>query len=162
MKKFIFLPLVLLIFLSSCSISKNGEDLVGFVLKMNELNESYNLSAEGFIYSEENSSIHKFFIVNESEILLSFCEDSKGRLTEMNIILSNDFQSDEAVFTFFKNSLSAFIMNDDIYSEIVENSGLSELLNSNSKETATIKSGNIELLLDVTTLGTVISVYKDI
>ncbi|MBO7179518.1 MAG: hypothetical protein J6V78_04175 [Clostridia bacterium] len=162
MKKFIFFPLVFLVFLSSCSISKNGDDLTGFILKMNELNESYNLSAEGFIYSEENNSIHKFFVINESEILLSFCEDTKGRLTEMNIISSDNFQDDEAVFTFLKNSLSAFISDYDIYSEIVETNNLSELLNSENKETTTIKNGNIELLLDVTTIGTVISIYKDI
>jgi predicted acetyltransferase len=42
--------------------------------------------------------------------------------------------------------------------EILDNS-FNELLKTDTKETVTIKSGNIEVLLDVTTLGTVITVY---
>jgi predicted acetyltransferase len=129
---------------------------------MNILNEQYNLTSQGFIYSEGNDDIYKFFVVNENEILLSFKEDNKGRLTEMNFVADNKFYEDLSSFEFFKNSLNAFINNENTYREIVDHNNSEDILKTDTKETVTIKSGNIEVLLDVTTLGTVITVYKDI
>lgn len=158
MKKIVVLPLIFIIFLSSCSITINGEDLNSFILRMNTLNEQYNLTSQGFIYSEENDNIYKFFVVNENDILLSFKEDSKGRLTEMNFVADNIFYEDLSSYEFFKNSLNAFINNENQYAEIINND-FTELLKTETKETVTIKSGNIEVLFDVTTLGTVITVH---
>jgi hypothetical protein len=126
---------------------------------MNILNEQYNLTPQGFIYSEENDDIYKFFVVNENEILLSFKEDNKGRLTEMNFVADNKFYEDLSSFEFFKNTLNAFINNENTYLEITD-SNIAELLKTETKESATIKSGNIEISIDVTTLGTVTTVYK--
>ncbi len=159
MKKFVVLPLILIIFLSGCSITENSEDLNGFILRMNILNEQYNLTPEGFIYEKETDDIYKFFIVNENEILLSFKEDDKGRLTQMNFVADNSFYEDEASFSFFKNSLNAFINNEAAYLEIIESENFTDFLKADTKESVTIKSGNIEALLDVTALGTVITVY---
>ena len=78
MKKLVVLPLFLIVFFSSCSVTWEGEDLSGFILRMNTLNEQYNLTSQGFIYSDENNNIYKFFVVNENEILLSFKNDNKG------------------------------------------------------------------------------------
>ena len=162
MKKILVLALFFIIFLNSCSVTQNGEDLSGFTLRINALNEQYNLTSQGFIYSDENDSIFKFFIVNENEILLSFKEDVKGRLIEMNFIANSIFYEDSSSLDFFKNSLNAFINNEQTYKEIIDNNNLMESLKTDTKETLTIKSGNIDVLLDVTTLGTVITIYKDI
>ena len=62
MKKAMLLLLVFTIFLTGCSISEKGEDLTGFVSKMNTLNESYDMNAEGFIFEEKSNRIYKFFI----------------------------------------------------------------------------------------------------
>lgn len=158
MKKFVVFPLIFLVFLSSCSVTQNAEDLSAFILRMNTLNEQYNLTPQGFIYSEENDNIYKFFIVNENEILLSFTEDNKGRLTEMNFVADNKFYEDLSSFEFFKNSLNAFINNENTYLGIIDND-ITELLKTETKESVTIKNGNIEVSLDVTTLGTVITVH---
>ena len=162
MKKFLVLPLFFIVFLNSCSVTQNGEDLSGFIKRINTLNEQYNLTSQGFIYSDENDSIFKFFIVNENEILLSFKEDVKGRLIEMNFIANSIFYEDSSSLDFFKNSLNAFINNEQTYKEIIDNNNLMESLKTDTKETLTIKSGNIDVLLDVTTLVTVITIYKDI
>jgi len=159
MKKIVVLPFIFIIFLSSCSVTQNGEDLSAFILRMNILNEQYNLTPQGFIYSEGNDDIYKFFVVNENEILLSFKEDNKGRLTEMNFVADNKFYEDFSSFEFFKNTLNAFINNENTYLEITD-SNIAELLKTETKESATIKSGNIEISIDVTTLGTIITVYK--
>lgn len=159
MKKLVVLPLFLIIFFSSCSVTWEGEDLSGFILRMNTLNEQYNLTSQGFIYSDENNNIYKFFVVNENEILLSFKNDNKGRLTEMNFVADHNFYEDLSSYDFLKNALNAFINNETTYSEVIDGNNLTDILENNTKETATIKSGNIEVLLDVTTLGTVITVH---
>jgi hypothetical protein len=161
MKKAMLLLLVFTIFLTGCSISEKGEDLTGFVSKMNTLNESYDMKAKGFIFEEKSNRIYKFFIVNDTELLLSFTADNKGRLESMSITTSILIQ-DEAVLTFIKNAIFSFVDNNEIYNEITEAEHFKNALNEISKETTKIKSGNAELLLDVTTLGTVITVHKDI
>ena len=161
MKKAMLLLLVFTIFLTGCSISEKGEDLTGFVSKMNTLNESYDMKAKGFIFEEKSNRIYKFFIVNDTELLLSFTADNKGRLESMSITTSILIQ-DEAVLTFIKNAIFSFVDNNEIYNEITEAERFKNALNEISKETTKIKSGNAELLLDVTTLGTVITVHKDI
>lgn len=161
MKKIVVLPFILIIFFSGCSVTQNGEDLSAFIFRMNTLNEQYNLTPQGFIYSEENDDIYKFFIVNENEILLSFKEDNKGRLSEMNFVADSNFYEDLSASEFFINSLNAFINNENTYKEIIE-SNLAELFKNETKESSTIKSGNIEISIDVTTSGTVITIYKDI
>ena len=159
MKKFFAFALFFIVFLNSCSVTQNGEDLSGFTQRINKLNEQYNLTSQGFIYSDENDSIFKFFIVNENEILLSFKKDDKGRLIEMNFVVNSNFYEDLSSLDFFRNSLNAFINNEKTYKEIIDNNNLVEALKTPTKETITIKSGNIEVLLDVTTLGTVITVH---
>lgn len=161
MKKAMLLLLVFTIFLTGCSISEKGEDLTGFVSKMNTLNESYDMKANGFIFEEKSNRIYKFFIVNNTELLLSFTADNKGRLESMSITTSILIQ-DEAVLTFIKNAIFSFVDNNEIYNEITEAEHFKNALNEISTETTKIKSGNAELLLDVTTLGTVITVHKDI
>ena len=159
MKKLVVLPLFLIVFFSSCSVTWEGEDLSGFILRMNTLNEQYNLTSQGFIYSDENNNIYKFFVVNKNEILLSFKNDNKGRLTEMNFVADHNFYEDLSSYDFLKNALNAFINNETTYSEVIDGNNLTDILENNTKETAKIKSGNIEVLLDVTTLGTVITVH---
>lgn len=162
MKKIMLFLLVFTIFLTGCSITENGEDLTGFVLKMNTLNESYGINAEGFIFEDESSRIYKFFIVNDNELFLSFTADKKGRLDSMSIASSGSLTENEEALVFVKNAIFSFIDNKELYAEITEADEFKNGLNEVSKETTKIKSGNVELLLDVTTLGTVITVHKDI
>ena len=129
---------------------------------MNEKNESYNLTAEGFLYSEENNNFYKFFLIDESEILLSFNTDTKGRLCEMNIVLPQDFCNNENTSQFVESSLFCFINNDVLTTELLESIDFYNAIKTITKETVKTKNGNAELLLDVTEIGTVITVYKDI
>ncbi len=162
MKKLLFFSLFSIFLLTGCTIQKNGDDLTGFILKMNEKNESYNLTAEGFLYSEENNNFYKFFLTDESEILLSFNTDTKGRLCEMNIVLPQDFCNNENTSQFVENSLFCFINNDVLTTELLESIDFYNAVKTITKETVKTKNGNAELLLDVTEIGTVITVYKDI
>jgi len=162
MKKFLIFPLISILLFSGCTIQKNGDDLTGFIFRMNEKNESYALTTDGFLYSEENENYYKFFLIDESEILLSFNKDNKGRLTEMSIVLEQDFHNNDNMKQFIDNSLYCFVNNDDLTTEALESIDFYNAVKTITKETLKTKNGNIEILLDVTGIGTVITVYKDI
>lgn len=162
MKKICIFSIFSIFLLTGCTIQKNGDDLSGFIFKMNEKNENYNLSAEGFLYSEEENNFYKFFVVDEKEILFSFNTDTNGRLIEMNIVLENDFYNYDNTLTFLTDSIFSFINNDICTNEIIESIDFYNAVKTTSKETLKTKNGNIEFLLDVTEIGTVITIYKDI
>lgn len=162
MKKICIFSIFSIFLLTGCAIQKNGDDLSGFIFKMNEKNENYNLSAEGFLYSEEENNFYKFFVVDEKEILFSFNTDTNGRLIEMNIVLENDFYNYDNTLTFLTDSIFSFINNDICTNEIIESIDFYNAVKTTSKETLKTKNGNIEFLLDVTEIGTVITIYKDI
>lgn len=162
MKKFLIFPLISILLFSGCTIQKNGDDLTGFIFRMNEKNESYALTTDGFLYSDENNNYYKFFLIDESEILLSFNKDNKGRLIEMSIVLSEDFYNNNNICQFIDNSLYCFINDDNSTAEALESIDFYNAVKTTTKETLKTKNGNIEILLDVTEIGTVITVYKDI
>ncbi len=162
MKKFFIFPLILLVFLNGCSVEKSGEDLTGFVLRANEKNEAYNLTENGFLYSEENDSFSKFFNINENELLLSFKTDEKSRLTEMNIVTENDFYSDETTLKFTTDLLYSFINNENTSAKIISESDFYNVIKEKTTDTKKTEIDNIRLLIDVTEIGCVITVYKDI
>ena len=54
---------------------------------MNEINESYNMTSEGYIIDTKKSEITKFFKFSQNEIMLNFKYDKKNRLNEMNLVL---------------------------------------------------------------------------
>ncbi len=162
MKKFIILPLISIFLLSGCSIIKNGSDLSGFIFRMNEKNESYNMTETGFLYDEEKSEFYKFFIIDENEILLTFKADEKGRLQEMNIVTSCILGNSEFLSSFIKDALFCFINDNEILNTLLTETDFNNTILTVKKETIKAKNGNVELLLDVTEIGTVITVYKDI
>jgi hypothetical protein len=162
MKKLLLFPLVLSFFLSGCSIIENGNDLSGFIFRMNEKNDTYNMTETGFLYDEEKSEFYKFFIIDENEILLTFKADEKGRLQEMNIVTSCILSESEFLLTFIKNALFCFINNNEILDTLLTETDFNNAMLTVKNETVKAKNGNVELLLDITEIGTVITVHKDI
>jgi hypothetical protein len=161
MKKLLLFSLLPLLFLSGCSIIKNGNDLSGFIFRMNEQNESYNMTEKGFLYNKENSEFYKFFIINENEILLSLKSDEKGRLTELNITTSCCLNENELLLSFVTDTLYCFINNNETTESLLNETDFNNNIITPKKETIKVKNGNTELLLDVTEIGTVITVYND-
>ena len=80
----------------------------------------------------------------------------------MNIVASKDFYSDESQMNFVESSIFSFIDNDNITNIILDEIDFYNSLNTVNKDTKKAKNGNIAILLDVTEIGTVITVYKDI
>ena len=162
MKKFLIFTLILLVFLNGCTIEKGGEDLTGFIMRANERNEAYNLTENGFLYSEEENNFSKFFNINENEIFLSLRRDKKSRLTEMNIVTENNFYSDEATLKFTTDLLYSFINNENTSEKILYESDFYNVIKEKTTDTKKTEIDNIILLVDVTDIGCVITVYKDI
>jgi hypothetical protein len=120
------------------------------------------MTETGFLYDEEKSEFYKFFIIDENEILLTFKADEKGRLQEMNIVTSCILSESEFLLTFIKNALFCFINNNEILDTLLTETDFNNAMLTVKNETVKAKNGNVELLLDITEIGTVITVHKDI
>ena len=162
MKKLLLFPLILSFFLSGCTIIENENDLSGFIFRMNEKNESYNLTEKGFLYDKDKNNFYKFFIVDEKEVLLMFKADAKGRLIELNITTSCFLNENNSLLSFVKDTLFCYINNNETTEILLSEADFNNNILTTKKETIKAKNGNTELLLDVTEIGTVITVYKDI
>ena len=169
MKKIIFtllsllLSLFSLISLSSCVFSTTGESLEAFSRRMNELNESYNMTSEGYIIDTEKCELKKFFRFSEKEIMLNFKYDKKNRLNEMNIAFEASIldETPEAL-SFIENCINCFVQNESLQKEILNTTDFQNSIKKINIKTISAEADNIKMEIDTTNLGTVITVYKDI
>ena len=166
MKKHIFSILIILfsiITLNGCVFSTTGESLDAFSRRMNEINNGYNMTSEGYIIDTEKSSLTKFFRFSENEIMLNFKYDKKHRLTEMNIVFEPVIldKSPEAL-TFIENCITCFIQNEKAEKVILNDADFENSIKKINMKTINAESDNIKMEIDTTNLGTVITIYKDI
>ena len=166
MKNRIFYILILLssiITLNSCVFSTTGESLEAFSQRMNEINESYNMTSEGYIIDTEKCELKKYFVFSENEIMLNFKYDKKHRLTEMNIVFEPGITDKEPeALIFIKSSIKCFIQNEKAAKEILDNIDFENSINKVNMKTISAESDNIKTEIDTTDLGTVVTIYKDI
>ncbi len=166
MKKHLFSLLILLlsiITLNSCVFATTGESLEAFSRRMNEINESYNMTSEGYIIDTEECRLTKFFRFSEKEIMLNFKYDKKHRLNEMNIVFEAAIldETPEAL-TFIENCIKSFIQNEEIEKRILDATNFENSIKKINIKTKSAEADNIKMEIDTTNLGTVITVYKDI
>lgn len=166
MKKHIFNILILLfsiITLNSCVFSTNGESLEAFSERMNELNESYNMTSDGYIIDTKKSTFTKFFRFSENEIMLNFKYDKKNRLNEMNIVFESTIPDETPeILTFIENCIKCFIQNETAEKKILDNTDFENSIKKINIKTISAETDNIKMEIDTTNLGTVITIYKDI
>ena len=60
----LLIVLIALATFNSCTFATSGESLEAFSRRMNELNESYNMTADGYIIDISENSLTKFFKYN--------------------------------------------------------------------------------------------------
>ena len=164
-KKLFYLLIILLstITLSSCTFSTSGESLEAFSKRMNEINESYNMTSEGYIIDTEKCELTKFFKFNQKEIMLNFRYDKKHRLNEMNIVFEPAIldESPEAL-TFIENCIKCFIQNEKIEKNILNATDFNNAIKEINMKTISAEADNIKMEIDTTNLGTVVTTYRDI
>ncbi len=164
MKKIALLicPLIMLLFFCACKATTQGDTLYAFTQRMNRLSDTYELNENGYILDQKSSTLSHFYKFAEKEILLQFKINDENILTEMNIVFSEKYVEGSDEIMFATNCISAFIDNAETEKELFSQKTLSELLKSESNETVEIKKDDTQLLLDVTEIGTVITVVKNI
>lgn len=163
MKKSLF-PLLLIVMVfafASCTIQSHGDTLYGFTQRMNELSDTYELNEAGYIFDQKSHTLSRFYKFNEKEILLQFKMNTENILTEMNVVFMENYVEGTDEFNFIKNSISAFIDDEETEKALFSEKALSELLKVTDNHTVKINEGDTQLLLDVTDSGTVITVVKN-
>lgn len=166
MKKHILSILIILfsiITLNGCVFSTTGESLEAFSKRMNEINESYNMTSEGYIIDTEKKQLTKFFRFSENEIMLNFKYDKKNRLNEMNIVFESVIleETTEAL-SFIENCIKCFVQNEEVEKEILNTTNFEKSIKTINMKTTSAEADNIKIEIDTTQLGTVVTIYKDI
>lgn len=166
MKKNIFSLLMLLlaiITLNSCVFATTGESLEAFSRRMNEINESYNMTSEGYIIDTEKCELTKFFRFSEKEIMLNFKYNKKYRLNEMNIVFEPVILNETPEsLTFIQDCIKSFVQNENIEKVILSETDFENSIEKINMKTKSAEEDNIKMEIDTTQLGTVITIYKDI
>lgn len=166
MKKHAFSLLILLFSittLNSCVFTTTGESLEAFSRRMNEINESYNMTSEGYIIDTEKCGLTKFFRFSENEIMLNFKYDKKNRLNEMNLVFEPVIL-DEAPdsLAFIQDCIKCFVQNEKAEREILNETDFKNSITKINIKTISAESDNIKIEIDTTQLGTVVTIYRDI
>lgn len=166
MKKRIFyiiITLLSLITLNSCVFATTGESIEAFSNRMNELNEGYNMTSDGYIMDAENCRLTKFFKFSENEMMLNFKYDKKYRLNEMNIAFDPDILNENPdALTFIEDCIKCFVDNETSEAKILNSTDFNSSINEINMKTISAEADNIKMEIDTTQLGTVITVYKDV
>lgn len=158
-----FLTAVLVFSLSSCSLDLKGDSLYAFSQRMNELSGDYEITPNGFIFDESIAMLSRFYKFGEDEeILLKFHLNERNRTDEMHLVFENKICNNTYAYTFILNCLKAFCNDESIVSEILEKTDFENCIKTISPETKSAEHGNVEILIDTTEIGTVVSIYKDI
>ena len=149
--------------LNGCVFSTTGESLEAFSQRMNEINENYNMTSEGYIMDTEKCVLTKFFRFSENEIMLNFKYDKKNRLNEMNLVLEPILldKTPEAL-TFIENCIKCFIQNEALETELLSSTDFENTIRKINIKTISAEADNIKMEIDTTNLGTVITIYKEL
>ncbi len=166
MKKTVFLLLIILLLtatLSSCTFSATGDSIEAFSRRMNELNENYNMTSEGYIIDQTECTLKKFYKFSEKDIMLNFKYDKKYRLNEMNIVFASVIlEENSQALAFICDSVKSFVQNESTYNQLLELTDFENAITKIDIKTKSAEADNIKMEIDTTELGTVITIYKDI
>lgn len=159
---FFFIGLLFIFTVTGCTPKENGDNLTGFCNRMNTYNESYNLTPDGYIFDDTESSYTRFFIFGDkTELMLQFKTDDKNRIKQMNIALTpQKSTSDIQVYGFISDCITAFCHDQKTANELIEKIDLETALTVTDLKTKSAESGKISVKTDTTEIGTVISLYN--
>ncbi len=162
-KKFlIFLILILTFSLNGCIIRTEGNTLHGFTMRMNEKNPYFSMTDSGYIYDEAEHTLTKYFTINDNNILLCFTTDESNELCSLNIVFDNLSEANTQELEFIKSCIECYCNDDDTTEKLLSGAGFPQALYTVNMNTIKYKVGNIEILIDVTDIGCVISVVQSI
>lgn len=164
-KRNIFLTILtalLVLTLSSCSLDLKGESLHAFTGRINDYGD-YCVTPEGFIIDEGTATLSRFFRFGEDEeLLIKLHLNERNRINEMHIVFENKICNNTYAYTFILDCIKAFCNDESTFSKILEKSDFENNIKEVDMQTKSAEHGNVELLIDTTEIGTVVSIYKEI
>ena len=128
---------------------------------MNEKNPAYSMTNSGYIYDEAESTLTKYYVINDTNIMLRFTLDSNNELCSMNIVFDNLTESNTNEIEFIKNSIGCYCNNSEISGPLLDEVNFPQVLFKKEINTTKSKIGNTEILIDVTDIGCVITVVQN-
>ncbi len=155
----ILLIFTVLFSLSGCVFKTTGENLAAFTERMNEISD-YELTSQGYSFDEKENTFSKFYILEEKNILLSFSADKSNNLKSLNIIFDRIDENNPLIFKFVNDCIKAFVNDEEKATPLINSLQLEKTLLKESYETIKKENGSIEILIDTTEIGIVITVNK--
>lgn len=132
----------------------------GFTQRMNEKNPAYSMTNSGYIYDEAESTLTKYYVINDTNIMLRFTLDSNNELCSMNIVFDNLTESNTQELEFIRNCIECYCESPEA-TTLLGNISFPDVLFKKEINTIKNKIGNVEMLIDVTDIGCVISVVQN-
>ena len=160
MKKIKFLPLFLIICLCGCTKDVHDSGIYGFTERLSCPDAGFSVSAEGFINNREDKTLCRCFTSGDKDIILQFVYDDDGRLERGDFIFDSLGTDDTRELKFIKECVKAYFDSDEDTAAIFDTLNLDRALLKQTLKTKTAESGLCKLMLDVTAVGTVVTVYK--
>lgn len=147
---------------SGCQIRENGHSLQAFTERVNTLSNEWEIDVNGFIFDDKDKTFTKFFKFTESEIMVQVEQNKSNELCALHIVFDNLTENNTREIDFIKNIMFSFINNDNLTTDLLSKINFDDAIFKKDINTKAIKNGNTELKVDVTEIGTVISVYQNI
>ncbi len=162
-KNFFSLLLCIILFITfcGCRAKTEGNTLFAFTQRLNEAT-GYEITTDGYILNKTENTFTKFFNFPDREIMLQFTEDENNILTSLNIVFDNLEEKHTEEFTFIENVIYAFADNEQEASKCLKKLNYPQTLYKPNLNTKKANAGNTDILIDVTDIGTVITVVKNI
>lgn len=160
-KKFLFFLIIIIVFLlNGCSIATSGNTLHGFTMRMNQKNPLLSMTDSGYIYDGDDNTLTKYFIINNSNIMLCFEADESHQLSSLNIVFDNVTENNTEEIDFIKSCIECYCDDYDLSDKLLSGADFPQVLFTKNINTIKNKVGNTEMLIDVTDIGCVISVVQ--
>lgn len=160
-KKYIItIMLLCLSLLSGCRAKTEGDTIQAFTNRINELYGYEAFTVSGYIYDTHNKTISKFYSTGKREFLLKFAINESFLLKNMNIVFDSTSQMEDDEINFIKNCIYAFVDNKKTSDDLIHETALLRENFTPSYDTLSKKIDDIEILIDITETGTVITVVK--
>ncbi len=164
MKKKNIFPLLFVLMsliLSGCAVSETGNSLHAFTERMNKISESYSLTENGYIFDDSNNTLTRFYKFNTNEIMVQFTCDENNNLYRLDLVFPNECSKNPQELKFIKDCISAYINNPETETDLINNVDFDNIINEIKYETQKAESGDTEMLIDVTAIGTVITIIQN-
>ncbi len=153
------LLIIALVTLCGCEITQAGSTLYSFTEKMNSLDDNYNLTEADYIYDLSDKSATKFYVIDSRTYTLTLDFDDENRIKALHIVFDNSEEDNPKGMKFIKNCICAYTENEKAARKTEEI--LLKNKNKPSYESITEKFGNTDLIIDVTDIGTIVSVVQN-